>query len=125
MIRRKDTKVTPLIDTSKEYTVDDINQANQEHQNLQNYYKSQRKDNRLKTERLRNYADSIITDAKDKYKNDTMGLRGILMADASNRPPTLDDYVKLGLSLSQLSEQERESIQFMLDKSNLNPKDKK
>ena len=125
MTIRKDKKYNPLIDTSKEYSRDDINQANQEHQNLQNYYKSQRKDNRIKTERLRNYADSIITDAKDKYKNDTMGLRGILMADASNRPPTLDDYVKLGLSLSQLSEQERESIQFMLDKSNLNPKDKK
>ena len=75
--------------------------------------------------RMRNFADAMIADAKEKYKNDTMGLRSILLADASNKPPTLDDYLKLGLSLSQLSEGERESIQFMLDKLNLKPEDKK
>jgi hypothetical protein len=73
----------------------------------------------------RNFAEAMLADAKEKYKNDTMGLRGILMAGASNRPPTLEDYLKLGLSLSQLSEAERESIQYMLDKSNPKPEDKK
>ena len=73
----------------------------------------------------RNFAEAMLADAKEKYKNDTMGLRSILLADASNKPPTLDDYVKLGLSLSQLSESERESIQFMLDKSQPKPEDKK
>jgi len=73
----------------------------------------------------RNFAEILLSDAKKKYKNDTMGLRGILMAGASNRPPTLEDYLKLGLSLSQLSQAERESIQFMLDKSQPKPEDKK
>jgi len=73
----------------------------------------------------RNFAEILLSDAKEKYKNDTMGLRGILMAGASNRPPTLEDYLKLGLSLSQLSQAERESIQFMLDKSQPKPEDKK
>jgi hypothetical protein len=73
----------------------------------------------------RNFAEAMLADAKEKYKNDTMGLRSILLADSSNKPPTLDDYLKLGLSLSQLSESERESIQFMLDKLNLKPEDKK
>jgi hypothetical protein len=73
----------------------------------------------------RNFAEAMLADAKEKYKNDTMGLRGILMAGANNRPPTLEDYLKLGLSLSQLSEAERESIQYMLDKSNPKPEDKK
>jgi len=44
------------------------------------------------------------------------GLPNILLADVSNKPPTLEDYIRLGLELSQLSESERESIQFMLDK---------
>ena len=73
----------------------------------------------------RNFAEAMLADAKEKYKNDTMGLRSILLADSSNKPPTLDDYLKLGLSLSQLSESERESIQFMLDKLNQKPEDKK
>lgn len=37
-----------------------------------------------------------------------------------DKPPTLSDYLELGITLSQLSESERESIQFMLDKLNLN-----
>mgnify|MGYP004451896971 FL=1 len=78
-----------------------------------------------KERRTRNFADAIIADAKQKHMNDTMGLRSILLADASNKPPTLEDYVKLGLSLSQLSQSERESIQFMLDKLNPKPEDKK
>ena len=73
----------------------------------------------------RNFAEAMLADAKEKYKNDTMGLRSILLADSSNKPPTLDDYLKLGLSLSQLSQAERESIQFMLDKSQPKPEDKK
>ena len=44
------------------------------------------------------------------------GLPNILLADASNKPPTLEEYVKLGLQLSQLSQGERESIQFMLER---------
>jgi len=120
MIPKKDKtrKVTPLTDTSNEsdYMTELTNSVIRRKSN---------KENRIKTELLRNYADSVITSAKEKYRNNTMGLRSILMADASNRPPTLDDYVKLGLSLSQLSETERESIQYMLDKSNLKPEDKK
>ena len=73
----------------------------------------------------RGFAEAMLADAKEKYKNDTMGLRSILLADASNKPPTLEDYVKLGLSLSQLSQSERESIQFMLNKLNPKPEDKK
>ena len=46
----------------------------------------------------------------------TKGLPNILLADASNKPPTLEDYLRLGISLSQLSDEERKSIQFMLDK---------
>ena len=45
------------------------------------------------------------------------GLANILLADASNKPPTLDDYLRLGLSLAQLSEEERKNIQWMLDRS--------
>ena len=44
------------------------------------------------------------------------GLPNILLADASNKPPSLEEYVKLGVQLSQLSQGERESIQFMLDR---------
>jgi len=44
------------------------------------------------------------------------GLPNILLADASNKPPSLEEYVKLGVQLSQLSQAERESIQFMLEK---------
>ena len=40
------------------------------------------------------------------------------------KPPIdLDEYLKLGLSLSQLSDQEREAIKYMLD--NVFGKDKK
>ena len=39
------------------------------------------------------------------------GLPNILLADVSNKPPTLEDYLRLGLSLSQLSEEERKNIQ--------------
>ena len=45
------------------------------------------------------------------------GLPNILLADASNKPPTLEDYLRLGLSLAQLSEEERKNIQWMLDRS--------
>ena len=45
------------------------------------------------------------------------GLPNILLADASNNPPTLEDYLRLGLSLAQLSEEERKNIQWMLDRS--------
>ena len=45
------------------------------------------------------------------------GLPNILLADASNKPPTLDDYIRLGLSLAQLSDEERKNIQWMLDRS--------
>ena len=33
----------------------------------------------------------------------------------SAKPPTLADYMELGLKLATLSEQERESIRFMLN----------
>ena len=52
------------------------------------------------------------------------GLPNILLADASNKPPTLDDYVKLGLSLAQLSDEERKAVQQMLD-ATLNRKEEK
>ena len=45
------------------------------------------------------------------------GLPNILLADVSNKPPTLEDYLRLGLSLAQLSEEERKNIQWMLDRS--------
>ena len=45
------------------------------------------------------------------------GLPNILLADASNKPPTLEDYLRLGLSLAQLSDEERKNIQWMLDRS--------
>ena len=51
------------------------------------------------------------------------GLPNILLADASNKPPTLEDYLRLGLSLAQLSEEERKNIQWMLDRSK--PEEKK
>ena len=51
------------------------------------------------------------------------GLPNILLADLSNKPPTLEDYLRLGMSLSQLSEEERKSIQWMLDR--LKPEEKK
>jgi len=61
-----------------------------------------------------------------KIKRERKGLPNILLADASkDMPPTLADFLELGLSLSQLSQQERESIQFMLDKLNPKPEDKK
>ena len=43
------------------------------------------------------------------------GLPNILLADVSNKPPTLEDYLRLGLSLSQLSDEERKLVQQMLD----------
>tara|TARA_Y100000294_G_scaffold151891_1_gene149975 strand:- start:1525 stop:1920 length:396 start_codon:yes stop_codon:yes gene_type:complete len=69
-----------------------------------------------KAERTRKFADAVIADAKQKFERDHTGLPSILVADASNKPPTLEEYVKLGLQLSQLSQAERESIQFMLNK---------
>ena len=33
----------------------------------------------------------------------------------TGKPPTLADYMELGLKLATLSEQERESIRFMLE----------
>ena len=51
------------------------------------------------------------------------GLPNILLADASNKPPTLEDYLRLGLSLAQLSDEERKNIQWMLDRSK--PEEKK
>ena len=53
------------------------------------------------------------------------GLPNILLADASNKPPTLEDYLRLGLSLAQLSDEERKNIQWMLDRSNPKPEEKK
>ena len=52
------------------------------------------------------------------------GLPNILLADVSNKPPTLDDYLRLGLSLAQLSEEERKTVQQMLD-ATLNRKEEK
>ena len=43
------------------------------------------------------------------------GLPNILLADASNKPPTLEDYLRLGMSLSRLSDEERKLVQQMLD----------
>ena len=51
------------------------------------------------------------------------GLPNILLADLSNKPPTLEDYLRLGLSLAQLSDEERKNIQWMLDRSK--PEEKK
>ena len=62
--------------------------------------------------------------ANVRIKRERKGLPNILLAGI-DKPPTLADYLELGLSLSQLSEQERESIQFMLDKLNPKPEDKK
>ena len=70
-----------------------------------------------KAKRLENFADAVIADAKQKFARDHTGLNSILLADASNKPPTLDDYIRLGLSLAQLSDEERKSIQWMLDRS--------
>ena len=52
------------------------------------------------------------------------GLPNILLADASNKPPTLDDYLRLGLSLARLSDEERKQVQQMLD-ATLNRKEEK
>jgi len=52
------------------------------------------------------------------------GLPNILLADASTKPPTLEDYLRLGISLSQLSEEERKTVQQMLD-ATLNRKEEK
>ena len=38
-----------------------------------------------------------------------------LVADVSNKPPTLEDYLRLGITISQLSEEERKTVQQMLD----------
>ena len=45
------------------------------------------------------------------------GLPNILLADASNKPPTLEDYLRLGMSLARLSDEERKMVQQMLDRS--------
>ena len=52
-----------------------------------------------------------------KKPNLRKGLPNILLADASNKPPTLEDYLRLGMSLAQLSDEERKNIQWMLDRS--------
>ena len=77
-----------------------------------------------KAKRLENFADVVIRDATQKFERDHTGLNSILLADAS-KPPTLDEYIRLGLSLAQLSDEERKSIQWMLDRSNPKPEDKK
>ena len=77
-----------------------------------------------KAKRLENFADVVIRDATQKFERDHTGLNSILLADASNKPPTLDDYIRLGLSLAQLSEEERKLVQQMLD-ATLNRKEKK
>jgi hypothetical protein len=78
----------------------------------------------MKAKRLENFADVVIRDATQKFERDHTGLNSILLADAS-KPPTLDEYIRLGLSLAQLSDEERKSIQWMLDRSNPKPEDKK
>ena len=70
-----------------------------------------------KAKRLENFADVVIRDATQKFERDHTGLPSILLAEASNKPPTLDDYIRLGLSLAQLSDEERKNIQWMLDRS--------
>tara|TARA_Y100001951_G_C11077111_1_gene149293 strand:+ start:41 stop:523 length:483 start_codon:yes stop_codon:yes gene_type:complete len=60
---------------------------------------------------------------KVKKSDLSSGLPNILLADASNKPPTLEDYLRLGITISQLSDEERKNIQWMLDRSM--PKDKK
>ena len=68
------------------------------------------------------FNDMVLKNAKEKAKN--VGLPSILMVDASNKPPTLDDYLRLGITISQLSEEERKTVQQMLD-STLNRKEEK
>ena len=52
------------------------------------------------------------------------GLPNILLADASTKPPTLEDYLRLGITISQLSDEERKTVQQMLD-ATLNRKEEK
>jgi len=98
-------------------TKESINLANQTSANLQNDLVKLSKLHHADKERFRNYAAAVIDSAKQKFERDHTGLPSILLADASNKPPTLDDYIRLGLSLARLSDEERKLVQQMLDKS--------
>lgn len=73
--------------------------------------------------RTKEFNNMVLNNAKEKAKRP--GLPSILMVDASNKPPTLEDYLRLGITISQLSKSERESIQWMLDRSIPKPEDTK
>ena len=66
----------------------------------------------------------MVKEIRFKKPDLSKGLPNILLADASNKPPTLDDYLRLGLSLARLSDEERKLVQQMLD-ATLNRKEEK
>ena len=66
---------------------------------------------------------SAIRKIDDHIARQELGSGGSADKPSSPKPPIdLSEYLELGLKLSTLSDSERESIKFMLDKLGLNKK---
>tara|TARA_R100000008_G_scaffold50454_1_gene30143 strand:- start:288 stop:641 length:354 start_codon:yes stop_codon:yes gene_type:complete len=69
--------------------------------------------------------DLILNSAAEKIKNANSGIGRILLAQNTNdKPPTLEDYLKLGITIGNLTDSERETVLEMLNKTIFKPKDK-
>ena len=76
---------------------------------------------KLKKEKLNNL---VLKSASDKIKNATSGLPRVLMAK-EDKPPTLEDYLQLGIVIGNLTSSEREMVLEMLNKTLFKPTEEK
>jgi len=76
---------------------------------------------KLKKEKLNNL---VLKSASDKIKNATSGLPRVLMAK-EDKPPTLEDYLQLGIAIGNLTSSEREMVLEMVNKTLFKPTEEK
>ena len=76
---------------------------------------------KLKKAKLNNL---VLKSASDKIKNATLDLPRVLMAK-EDKPPTLEDYLQLGIAIGNLTPSEREMVLEMLNKTLFKPTEEK
>jgi len=76
---------------------------------------------KLKKDKLNNL---ILKSATQKIIDGNSGLPRALLA-REDKPPTLEDYLQLGVAIGNSSESEREMVLDMLNKTLFRPTDKK
>ena len=74
---------------------------------------------KLKKDKLNNL---VLNSAREKIKDANSGLPRVLLAK-EDKPPTLEDYLQLGVAIGNLSATEREMVLDMLNKTIFRPKD--